>query len=935
MRHQQFLSIVFIAWLSDYSNASELKSSKEPNYINDSFENTTINKSPADERSYATMRLNNNLHVLLISDPTSATSAASLSVGVGYTQDPDSQLGLAHYLEHVILLNSKSYPEINGLHNFLATKGYGLNGATGAQQTNFSFMCPTNNFSEALDRFADLFSAPQFDPELADKERNAVHNEWSLKSQNDFFTIEAIDYLTINPSHPLTRMSVGNLETLVNKKDSNLLDETKTFYRHYYSANNMRLTLIGKQSIELLKTYAELYFSTIPNRDILPPTITEVGLTKNELGKEIHYRPRGSQRSIYIDLPVKIANDQWSLKAKEYLIAVIGSESKGALSDWLRTQGLAEAVEVFLQPKRYGPDGRLRLSISLTANGFKQSDRVIAATFSYLDLIKEHGIKKQLFDELKNVAEKDFKNFKRDPSYNALVKLSVDQFIYPIEHIIDSAYIYDNFDENAIREFFEQWQPQNARIWYIDSAEKTGTHIPHYTGQYRIKDIPSEKISLWKDEARKIAMAVPELNELFTSATAPLAASVYQKPTLLISEPGIEAFLVNPFPNLDDQGKIIVELNSDINYKSEKNYLMSAILNEIIKQKNIPLISKAKKASIDVETTSENKASLTFTLSGYTAKQQLVLIQLLKGVKDLAISKQEFENAKKIVKRNQHMENYSVIQQLEDILEHTEFSPPLGRQETTKYIGNINFYNFEMYYKRLTENVLPRVFISGNFSEENARLIALQVKTIFPTQKKPQNRAIENYFLPRKNNLIKINSKTALNDSGVLDAYISTSQSIKERATIAILDRLISKEFFTQLRSIKQLGYVVAATPITFGPYNGYKFGIQSSDKDPDTLIKSIENFKLEYLKTLEATDLLTINNIKSTLKLEKKSTAYKSYSSDFLNAIYTFDTTDQYLLAIDEITIHDIIELYKNLIVEKTEQHIQLQMTGSHLTAK
>ena len=62
----------------------------------------TINKSPADPRSYEVFELDNGLEVITISDENLATSAATLSVGVGAYQDPASAQGIAHFLEHML-----------------------------------------------------------------------------------------------------------------------------------------------------------------------------------------------------------------------------------------------------------------------------------------------------------------------------------------------------------------------------------------------------------------------------------------------------------------------------------------------------------------------------------------------------------------------------------------------------------------------------------------------------------------------------------------------------------------------------------------------------------------------------------------------------------------------------------------------------------------
>lgn len=51
------------------------------------------------------------MRVLLVSDPTTERSAASMSVGVGHMSDPDNVPGLAHFLEHMLFLGTEKYPD--------------------------------------------------------------------------------------------------------------------------------------------------------------------------------------------------------------------------------------------------------------------------------------------------------------------------------------------------------------------------------------------------------------------------------------------------------------------------------------------------------------------------------------------------------------------------------------------------------------------------------------------------------------------------------------------------------------------------------------------------------------------------------------------------------------------------------------------------------
>ena len=69
--------------------------------------NKTIFRPLTDRKNYKAFLLTNSLKVLLISNPNSNISAASLSVGVGSFSNPPNMPGLAHFLEHMLFRGNK------------------------------------------------------------------------------------------------------------------------------------------------------------------------------------------------------------------------------------------------------------------------------------------------------------------------------------------------------------------------------------------------------------------------------------------------------------------------------------------------------------------------------------------------------------------------------------------------------------------------------------------------------------------------------------------------------------------------------------------------------------------------------------------------------------------------------------------------------------
>ena len=167
----------------------------------------SIVKSANDTREYESVVLANDLEVVLISDPTIEKSAAALSVGVGSYQEPKGFGGLAHYLEHMLFLGTKSYPTVGEYSEFITQNGGSQNAYTELDHTNYMVAVNNDAYDEALKRFSGFFYESVLDPKYADKERNAVHSEWTMKGPNDYVILGQLDGKTLNQEHPISQFN--------------------------------------------------------------------------------------------------------------------------------------------------------------------------------------------------------------------------------------------------------------------------------------------------------------------------------------------------------------------------------------------------------------------------------------------------------------------------------------------------------------------------------------------------------------------------------------------------------------------------------------------------------------------------------------------------------------------------------------------------------
>lgn len=68
--------------------------------------------------------------------------------------------------------------------------------------------------------FSHFFIDPLLSKDMVEKEANAVNSEYEIDVSGDGWKLMHLMTLLSNPDHPLSRFTIGNLDSLI-KEDSN------------------------------------------------------------------------------------------------------------------------------------------------------------------------------------------------------------------------------------------------------------------------------------------------------------------------------------------------------------------------------------------------------------------------------------------------------------------------------------------------------------------------------------------------------------------------------------------------------------------------------------------------------------------------------------------------------------------------------------------
>jgi secreted Zn-dependent insulinase-like peptidase len=357
-----------------------------------------LKQSPNDLKQYKAMTLANGLRVLLIHNNETAKAAGALAVNVGHFNDPKDRQGLAHFLEHMLFLGTENFPDGSEYQKFISQHGGNHNAWTGTEHTCFFFDVAAEHFSTAVERFSEFFIAPLLADEFVVSERENIDAEFTLKLKDDIRRLYDVHKDTINPKHPFSQFSVGNLDTLADRNGQNISQEVQAFFKRYYRAQYMTLALEGPQSLDELKTIAEQRFSGIASTDKYLDTIKQPLYLPQHQAIKVDVCPVKNDHQLIISFAMESIDQYYRDKPELILAYLLGHEGEGSVLSLLKKHQWAFALTA-----GSGINGSnfkdFNISIALTELGETHINEVVDIALTYIALLKANDIAEHYYHE--------------------------------------------------------------------------------------------------------------------------------------------------------------------------------------------------------------------------------------------------------------------------------------------------------------------------------------------------------------------------------------------------------------------------------------------------------------------------------------------------------------------------------------------------------
>lgn len=940
----------------------------------------TIHKSPADDRHYQAIKLANGMTVLLVSDKKATRSLGVLALPIGSLDDPKEQQGLAHYLEHMVLMGSTKYPEPSGFSEFLKKHGGSHNASTASYRTNYYFEIDDAGLDEALDRLADAIASPLLDPSNADKERNAVNAELTLARSRDGMRMAQVSAETINPDHPASQFFGGNLETLKDKPNSQLQATLVDFYQKFYSSNYMVGVIYSPRPISELATLANQTFGRIENRGASVPIIEAPILREEDKGVVIHYVPVQPIKQLQIEfrLPgttIDTESLEFLEKNETYIGYLIGNSSPGTLAQTLKSQGLIDNIYAGASLEQNRNAGIFSIHIDLTDEGVAARDKIVAAVFNYLSLLKTKGIQQSYFDEMKRVLNIDyeFPTLTRDMDY--VGSLADNLLIRPIDYVVNADNAIGELNEAKINARLSQMTLENARIWFISSEEDHDKTAYFMQAPYQIRPISEAQKSNWTSLQDQWQFKLPTLNPYLADDF-----KLHYQPDQIITKPALipnkEIAKLANSPALADAAIKLFSMPS-IDFIEKPNADVTFILRNALPDESIPpeqqmneqilfaLTDYLASLSLDELSYQSSVAGINFSsyysnglvihAEGYTQHLLELMMTLTQNYANFEFNEQQFNQAKawyldQLLAADKVKPFELALQPLQTLSRVPYFERDARRSALNKLtladldafrnqlfkdkqlevlsIGNITTPQLASFIQQFNESLTGAIAIDGKQFQADLgeRVVLDAVQQVQLTREgTTTDSALATLYLP-------IQTKVR---SPETQAEIDAQNSHNE-AVVKQLNEIIQPWFYDKLRSQEQLGYALFTLPFSIGEQWGIGFLIQSNIKQPAQLLTYFTAFYADTATRLQTLDDETFEQYRSGLLAQLKEPPQtlneeaNRFKSDFLNGKYTFDSTERLITSVTNLKKTDIIQFFIQNVLGNNRFAVLSEVSGS-----
>ena len=205
--------------------------------------------------------LNNGIRVIHTQNTFSKVGHIGVFINVGSRDESDGEMGIAHFLEHVIFKGTNKRKAFHILSR-LDSVGGELNAFTTKEDTCVYASFPEEYLSRSIELLADVVFNSNFPKQELEKEKEVVIDEInSYKDSPSDLIFDEFDQLLF-ADHTLGNDILGSIKSVKSITKSNVID----FVKKHYQPENIVISSVGNYNLNKLLKILNKAFSFVGHK---------------------------------------------------------------------------------------------------------------------------------------------------------------------------------------------------------------------------------------------------------------------------------------------------------------------------------------------------------------------------------------------------------------------------------------------------------------------------------------------------------------------------------------------------------------------------------------------------------------------------------------------------------------------------------------------
>ncbi|MCH9620937.1 MAG: Protease 3 [Chlamydiia bacterium] len=892
--------------------------------------------------------LSNDIKVFLISDKMARKSAAAVTVNVGSWHNPDEDLGMAHFCEHMLFMGSKKYPDENGFHKYIQDNGGMTNAYTATDKTVYMYSINHEKLDTSLDMFSRFFIDPLFSESSVGRELLAINQEHKKNLENDGWRQWFIFKQEGNQNHPNARFSTGTEETL--KYTSR--DKLEAWFKKHYKSSGMHLIVYSNQDLDSLTTMIETSFSNVEQaKEALPPTSYGKLSSSNQEGHITYIEPVKDIKNLSIswEIPPAYSNDL-DKKTYELIAYALSYQMKGSLCHNLKEQGLIENLDSDCT-RISNNHIILTVSMDLTSDGIQKTDHILYTFFQALNKLKKGNLPSHIYDDMKAVRATSYKWQSRQDPFKLVMNLAGMIVNEPLDTFPYKTVMITDFDQKNSRELLAFLLPQNACITVFGKqhdTHRTANKEETWTkASYSVSKISDEVLLSWGQAPPHPDIYLPNPNPFISKHQKLIneAVSPIQDPVLIVQEDSGSCYFWQDTNYLVPKTQIIMKIKSPEINSNDRSLCLNEMFASYLNYHMSSLISEGSFANINTSIYAQD-LGLNFNIDGYHDKIGSFMMSFLSNLTTSYPTKQEFTLIKEQMLASCRSAQCSLpFRQGLDCINSILTNSHLDNASKEAVIESISLEQFQNFQKSILDENYLQVMITGNLDKKNAMLHYTEIKnTLSSKAYNPQNHITAAFvpFYGSKPKPMKVVVDTPMSGNSSILFIDQGHFSYEKSASQKVLGAILNEAFFTELRTKQQTGYIAISQDTEIKSQMMQCFVVQSTTHYPEELLARFELFLEDFGRSInENVTEERFKNIKTSLaqNLMIPTENMQTYSSQLFNLAYNqgakFDKRQKTIDALQALDYNTFIQDAKEFISRENAKRLAVLINGKKTDEK